>query len=65
MGEETEGEAMRGFSFSWRRAVGLSAFKARLSRSTGVPFTRSGGERKIGRAILGWLFRRKKTYPNV
>jgi len=51
---------MRGFSFSWRRAVGLSGLKARLSRRSGIPLTRSGAERKIGRAILGWLFRRKK-----
>jgi hypothetical protein len=41
-----------GFSFSWRRALGISAAKGRISRMTGVPLTRSGMERKIGRAVL-------------
>ena len=53
-----------GFSFSWRRATGLSAAKGRLSRAIGVPLTRSGRQRKLGRAAggtfmalaaLGWL----------
>jgi hypothetical protein len=42
--------------FSWKRAVGLSAAKARLSRRLHVPLTRSGRQRKVGRAVLG-LFR--------
>ncbi len=37
-----------GFSFSWKRAIGLSAAKGRLSRSIGIPLTRSGRQRKIG-----------------
>ena len=45
--------------FSWRRAIGLSAAKARLSRRIGVPLTRSGRQRKIGalvgRLLFGWL----------
>jgi len=40
-----------GFSFSWRRATGLSAAKARLSRKIGIPLTRSGRQRKLGRAL--------------
>jgi hypothetical protein len=39
-----------GVSFSWRRAVGLSGAKGRLSRQIGVPLTRSGRQRKVGRA---------------
>lgn len=39
-----------GLSFSWRRAVGLSAAKGRLSRKLGIPLTRSGRQRKVGRA---------------
>jgi len=38
-----------GFSWSWRRAFGLSAAKGRLSRWIGVPLTRSGRQRKLGR----------------
>lgn len=40
-----------GFSFSWKRASGLSAAKSRLSRQLGVPLTRSGRQRKLGRAM--------------
>jgi hypothetical protein len=40
-----------GFSFSWKRASGLSAAKGRISRKIGIPLTRSGRQRKIGRAM--------------
>jgi hypothetical protein len=39
-----------GLSFSWKRAIGLSGAKSKISRSIGVPLTRSGRQRKIGRA---------------
>ncbi len=42
-----------GFSWSWRRASGLSALKGRISRKIGVPLTKSGRERKLGRLLLG------------
>ncbi len=38
--------------FSWKRALGISAAKARLSRKIGIPLTRSGRQRKIG-ALMG------------
>lgn len=38
--------------FSWKRALGISAAKARLSRKIGIPLTRSGRERKLG-AMMG------------
>jgi hypothetical protein len=45
--------------FSWKRAIGLSAAKARLSRRIGIPLTRSGRQRKlgklVGRLLFGWL----------
>jgi hypothetical protein len=40
-----------GLSFSWKRAVGISAAKARISRRIGMPLTRSGRERKVGRMV--------------
>ena len=40
-----------GFSFSWRRALGVSAAKGNLSRALGVPLTRQGRQRKVGRAM--------------
>jgi len=39
-----------GLSFSWKRAIGLSAAKGRISRKIGIPLTWSGRQRKIGRA---------------
>jgi len=40
-----------GVSFSWKRALGISGAKARLSRQLGIPLTRSGRQRKVGRAL--------------
>jgi len=39
--------------FSWKRLLGISAAKSRISRTIGIPLTRSGRERKIGRMITG------------
>jgi hypothetical protein len=39
-----------GVSFSWKRATGISATKGKLSRATGVPLSRSGRQRKVGKA---------------
>ncbi len=40
-----------GFSFSWKRALGISAAKARISRKIGIPLTRYGRQRAMGRAL--------------
>lgn len=42
-----------GFSFSAKRAFGISGAKARASRKLGIPLTRSGRQRKIGRVMAG------------
>lgn len=44
-----------GFSWSWKRASGLSALKGRISRKIGVPLTKSGRQKKVGRLFGGWL----------
>ena len=47
-----------GVSFSWARALGISALKGRISRTTGIPLTRNGRERKMGHVAVhfaGWL----------
>ncbi len=49
-----------GLSFSLKRAVGISAFKQKIARKTGIPTTRQGLERKIGGAILGAIFGKKR-----
>jgi hypothetical protein len=40
-----------GFSFSWRRALGVSQAQARLSRRIGIPLSRSGRPQKVGRFL--------------
>ena len=40
-----------GLSFSWKRAVGITAAKQKLARMTGIPTTRAGRQRKVGRAL--------------
>ncbi len=48
-----------GFSFSWKRLLGISGLKSKVSRKTGIPLTKSGLERKIGRTIINILFNKK------
>ena len=44
-----------GLSFSWKRAVGISSTKGKISRKTGIPTTKSGRQRKVGRTITKFL----------
>ncbi len=46
---------MRGLSFSWKRAVGISGLKTKVARATGIPTTKHGLERKVGQAVLRTL----------
>ena len=41
-----------GLSFSWKRALGVTQAKQQFSRKTGIPTSRAGLERKIGKAII-------------
>lgn len=41
-----------GFSFSLKRALGISGIKQIFARQTGIPTTRQGLERKIGASIF-------------
>lgn len=49
-----------GLSFSLKRAVGITGFKQKVARRTGIPTTRGGLERKIGGAILKMVFGKKR-----
>jgi hypothetical protein len=48
-----------GFSFSWKRALGITSAKQKFARQTGIPTTKSGLERKLGSIILNFLFGKK------
>ena len=45
-----------GISFSWKRLTGISGLKSSIAYKTGIPTTKSGMERKIGRTIIGSIF---------
>lgn len=48
-----------GFSFSWKRALGVTAFKQKIARDTGMPTSKSGLERKLGVLILNMILGKK------
>jgi hypothetical protein len=39
--------------FSWKRATGITNAKRKISKATGVPLTKSGRQRKVGKAVTG------------
>ncbi|MBD5358816.1 MAG: hypothetical protein HDR88_17815 [Bacteroides sp.] len=45
-----------GLSFSWKRAVGITQAKQQIARKTGIPTTKAGLERKVGKIILKSIF---------
>jgi len=49
-----------GFSFSWKRALGISTIRQKIAKTTGIPTTKGGIERKIGRLVLSLFFGKKK-----
>lgn len=51
---------IRGFSFSWSRLLGIAGLKNKVARKTGIPTTRGGLERKLGRILIEMLFGNKK-----
>jgi hypothetical protein len=45
-----------GLSFSWKRALGVTQAKQQLARRTGIPTSKAGLERKIGKMIIKSIF---------
>ena len=41
-----------GTSFSPRRAIGIDVLKRKVAKATGIPLTKQGLERKIGRTLI-------------
>lgn len=46
-----------GFSFSLKRLVGITALKQSFARSTGIPTTKGGLQRKVGGSVLKQIFK--------
>lgn len=54
-GKKSGGIKIPGVSFSWKRALGITQAKQKFARKTGIPTTKSGLERKVGKAVLDML----------
>lgn len=39
--------------FSWKRLIGVTRAKSEISRAIGIPLTKSGRQRRIGRIVTG------------
>ena len=44
-----------GVSFSWKRALGITQLKQKIARETGIPTSKQGIERKVGKTIIDLL----------
>lgn len=41
-----------GLSFSWKRALGITQMQQKVARKTGIPMSKQGIERKVGKSVL-------------
>lgn len=39
--------------FSWKRVLGVTKAKRRITKITGIPMSKSGRQRKIGKMVTG------------
>lgn len=58
MANKSKGTGIPGLTFSWKRALGLTKVKQNFARQTGIPTSKSGLERKVGKTILDMLFKK-------
>lgn len=49
-----------GLSFSWKRALGITQAKQKFARETGIPTSKAGLERKIGKMVLNAILGKRK-----
>lgn len=45
-----------GLTFSWKRALGVTQAKQQIARKTGIPTSKAGLERKVGKLIIKSIF---------
>ena len=58
MANKSKGTGIPGLTFSWKRALGLTKVRQNFARQTGIPISKSGLERKVGKTILDMLFKK-------
>ena len=44
-----------GVSFSWKRALGITQLKQKIARETGIPTSKQGIERKVGKTLINMI----------
>lgn len=49
-----------GVSFSLNRALGVTHAKQKFARETGIPTSKAGLERKIGKIVINTIFGKKR-----
>lgn len=49
-----------GLTFSWKRALGITKIKQKIAKETGIPTSKQGLERKIGKTLLD-MFLKNRT----
>ena len=52
-----------GVSFSLNRALGIAQAKQKFARETGIPTSKAGLERKIGKMVLNAIFFFRRWHP--
>ena len=45
-----------GLTFSWKRALGVTQAKQQIASKTGIPTSKAGFERKVGKMIIKSIF---------
>ena len=41
-----------GLTFSWKRALGVTKAKQQIAKATGIPMSKQGIERKVGKMVI-------------
>ena len=49
-----------GVSFSWKRALGITQLKQKIARETGIPTSKQGIERKVGKTLINMILGKKQ-----
>lgn len=49
-----------GVSFSLNRALGITQVKQKFARETGIPTSKAGFERKVGKLVLNAILGKKR-----
>jgi hypothetical protein len=42
---------VRGLSFSWKRALGITSAKRKIAKATGIPTSKAGRRNKLARLL--------------